>query len=173
MRTASAEQTDKFSDDQLTADEFIHRHARDPAAITPELEISQDSESLSRYAEDDTITSTLYFDQKYAHVIQTRPPMPLFHSQAVPCDDYRSNDLTKIIKRKHLGQRSPARKPQSSPPRPSPSPKSKKYSMHNDPPSPVQVSDKSGSASTSPGADPRVPFRMREPDIMHNTAAEI
>lgn len=173
VRTASAEAAEKFADDQLTTDEFIERHAQDPT-ITPELEISQDTSDLSRLGEDDTITSTLYFDQKYAHVIQTRPPMPLFPSQAVPCEDYRSDDLTRIIKKKHLGRRSPV-KVKSSPPRPSPSPK-KKYNMHDAPPSPMQISDKSGSASagSSPGADlSQVPFRMRDPDIMHNTAAEI
>jgi hypothetical protein len=171
VRTSSAEQTEKFTDDQLTAEEFIHRHKADPSIITPELEISHDSESHGPYGEDDTITSTLYFDQKYAHVIQTRPPMPLFHSQAVPCDDYRGDDLTRIIRRKCLGVRSsPGRggsKP--SPSRANPS-KSKRFDA---PPSPLQVSDKSGSASsTSPGA-PRVPLRMRDPDILHSTAAEI
>ena len=30
-----------------------------------------------------TIESTLYFDQKYSHVIQTRPPMPLFQENIV------------------------------------------------------------------------------------------
>ncbi|KAL3785745.1 hypothetical protein ACHAWO_009531 [Cyclotella atomus] len=171
VRTASAEAAEKFTDDQLTTEEFISRHAHDPT-ITPELQISQDTSDLSRLGEDDTVTSTLYFDQKYAHVIQTRPPMPLFHSQAVPCDDYRGDDLTRIIKKKHLGQRSPARvKP--SPPRPSPSPK-KKYSLHDSPPSPMQVSDKSASVSSSPGAGPsQAPFRARDPDILHNTAAEI
>jgi hypothetical protein len=28
---------------------------------------------------EDTITSTLYFDAKYSHVVETRPPMPLFN----------------------------------------------------------------------------------------------
>jgi hypothetical protein len=30
-----------------------------------------------------TIESTLYFDQKYSHVIQTRPPMPLFQENMI------------------------------------------------------------------------------------------
>lgn len=35
-----------------------------------------------------TIESTLYFDQKYSHVIQTRPPMPLFQENIVTsCGD--------------------------------------------------------------------------------------
>jgi hypothetical protein len=174
VRTASAEAAEKFTDDQLTTDEFISRHAHDPT-ITPELEISQDTSDLSRLGEDDTITSTLYFDQKYAHVIQTRPPMPLFHSQAVPCDDYRGDDLTRIIKKKHLGQRSPVNRVKPSPPRPSLSPTKKKYSRNDSPPSPMQVSDKSGSLSSSPGCAGQfqAPFRVRDPEILHNTAAEI
>lgn len=28
---------------------------------------------------EDTITSTLYFDSKYSHLVEKRPPMPLFH----------------------------------------------------------------------------------------------
>lgn len=172
VRTASAEVAEKFTDDQLTADEFINRHAHDPT-VTPEMQISHDTGDLSRLGEDDTITSTLYFDQKYAHVIQTRPPMPLFQSHAVPCEDYKSDDLTRIIKKKYCGQRGPTRV-RASPPRPSPSPKMK-YSMRDAPPSPMQVSDKSGSGSSAdPDADrSQVSFRMRDPDIVHNTAAEI
>ncbi|KAL3784289.1 hypothetical protein HJC23_004953 [Cyclotella cryptica] len=190
VRTASAEQADKFSDDQLTADEFIERHSGNPH-VTPELEASQDgSESQSRcFGEDDTITSTLYFDQKYSHLVQTRPPMPLFHSQMVPCSDYQSDELTQIIKKKHMscGDLTPSSlsSPQSPPRILTTTSKTRKHHresnresrhvMTNAPPSPVNISDKSRSESTNSDTSHarRGPWRMKDPDIVHSTAAEI
>lgn len=171
VRTASAEQPSKFSDDQLTTEEFIRRHA-DPNTITPDLEISRDG-SDSRLGEEDTITSTLYFDQKYSHVVQTRPPMPLFHSQAVPCHDYQSDELTKIVRKKamHTYKQSPPRlltTTSKSRKSSSHSPKGKRYAMTDAPPSPMHISDKSDSVSTANSKEG--PWR---PDILHDTAAEI
>ena len=39
---------------------------------------ASDTATLNTNGED-TITSTLYFDSKYAHIQETRPPMPLFN----------------------------------------------------------------------------------------------
>ncbi|KAL3939378.1 MAG: hypothetical protein SGARI_001393 [Bacillariaceae sp.] len=39
---------------------------------------NSDTATLNTNGED-TITSTLYFDSKYAHIQETRPPMPLFN----------------------------------------------------------------------------------------------
>ncbi|KAL7486031.1 hypothetical protein ACHAW6_011630 [Cyclotella cf. meneghiniana] len=202
VRTASAEQADKFSDDQLTADEFVERHSGNPN-VTPQLEVSHDgSESQSRgFGEDDTITSTLYFDQKYSHVVQTRPPMPLFHSQMVPCTDYQSDELTKIIKKKQMSsssssphhppnyngevtQSSSSSSPQSPPRMLTTTSKMRNHTdgtrqnrqaMSHVPQFPRNVSDKSGSGSSNSETFDvsRGPWRMRDPDILHNTAAEI
>lgn len=158
IRTSSAERADKFTDDQLTTDEFISRH-KNATPVTPELELSLDTSDLTSRAdmgEEDTITSTLYFDQKYAHVIQTRPPMPLFASQAVPCENYHSDDLTRIIKKKSAMRKSPGRK--------------KRHGGYkNSPPGVIGIS---GSVSSSPGSTShQVPgLRMRDPDIVHNSA---
>lgn len=158
VRTSSAEKADKFTDDQLTTDEFISRH-KNATPVTPELELSLDTSDVTSKAdmgEDDTITSTLYFDQKYAHVIQTRPPMPLFASQAVPCENYKSDDLTRIIKKKCEMRRSPGRKKRNG-------------GYKSSPPGVIGIS---GSVSSSPGStNHQVPtFRMRDPDIVHNSA---
>ena len=43
---------------------------------------------------DDTITSTLYFDSKYAHIHETRPPMPLFNQFKVGME---SDEIRNIV----------------------------------------------------------------------------
>mmetsp|Transcript_20709 Transcript_20709/g.31153 ORF Transcript_20709/g.31153 Transcript_20709/m.31153 type:complete len:253 (-) Transcript_20709:194-952(-) len=42
---------------------------------------------------EDTITSTLFFEKKYAHIVENRPPMPLFNQFKV--DD--KNELRRIV----------------------------------------------------------------------------
>lgn len=68
VRTACHEDAASLPDAALTDAEFRQRHA-DPSS------------------EEETISSTLYFDQKYCHVAQTRPPMPLFQEHMLGCDD--------------------------------------------------------------------------------------
>ena len=51
--------------------------------------------------EESTANSTFYLDQKYSHVIQTRPPMPLFQENMLSCgDDGRPDELSRILKRR-------------------------------------------------------------------------
>ena len=43
------------------------------------LRSSDNSDTNTLNTCEDTITSTVYFDSKYSHVVETRPPMPLFN----------------------------------------------------------------------------------------------
>jgi hypothetical protein len=52
--------------------------------------------TLNTNTDDHTVTSTLYFDNKYQHVVENRPPMPLFETFRVPHTDHR-NELVKIV----------------------------------------------------------------------------
>jgi len=47
---------------------------------------------------DDTITSTLFFDAKYEHVVENGPPIPLYPDQAVPLSEEHDDEIIKIFK---------------------------------------------------------------------------
>lgn len=53
------------------------RGASEEAAVEKEDDIVSDTATLN--TNEDTITSTVYFENKYSHITETRPPMPLFH----------------------------------------------------------------------------------------------
>ena len=99
VRTASPEDIANLSDDKLTDDEFLCRHPlakKDIAQVSP-TDTTQDLNCS--YNEEETITSTLYFDQKYSHVVQTRPPMPLFQENMLSSES-RTDELTNIFQRR-------------------------------------------------------------------------
>ena len=99
VRTASPEDIANLSDDKLTDDEFLFRHPmakKDIAQVSP-TDTQQDLNCS--YNEEETITSTLYFDQKYSHIVQTRPPMPLFQENMLSSES-RTDELTNIFQRK-------------------------------------------------------------------------
>mmetsp|Transcript_24370 Transcript_24370/g.51052 ORF Transcript_24370/g.51052 Transcript_24370/m.51052 type:complete len:410 (-) Transcript_24370:146-1375(-) len=98
VRTASMENVANLSDDKLTDTEYMRRHVVADAAATT-AQISPDNDQSS-YCEEETISSTLYFDQKYSHVVQTRAPMPLFAEHMVSCGDADYDELSKIISRR-------------------------------------------------------------------------
>ena len=118
VRTASMEDIANLSDDKLTDDEYLRKHVGGLAAgddagvegmrggggciITPQscFDSPGQVDPSTSYCEEETISSTLYFDQKYSHVVQTRPPMPLFEENIVDCNGFADNDLSKIIKRR-------------------------------------------------------------------------
>ena len=95
VRASSHEDATKLDEDALTAEEFMERQqqqqqqqkkkANQPIGlhaneITPDHHHHNNNNTTtdSSYNEEETITSTLYFDAKYSHLVQTRPPMPLF-----------------------------------------------------------------------------------------------
>jgi hypothetical protein len=126
VRTASGdEDASNLPDDRLTADEFLSRHGQHGGggagcgpsafgvgvgvAVTPESSAASSSSSPQYYGrqntshtmeEESTANSTFYLDQKYSHVIQTRPPMPLFQENMLSCDDGRPDELSSILKRR-------------------------------------------------------------------------
>lgn len=106
VRTASQEDIANLSDDKLTDDEFLRRHCQGHCGTGAgggnSATVSPDGADRS-YNEEETISSTLYFDQKYSHVVQTRPPMPLFQENMLSCTEMKFDEITKVIKR----QRSP------------------------------------------------------------------
>lgn len=46
---------------------------------------------------DETITSTLYFDAKYEHMIQNRPPMPLYREQSLSISEHHGNEIIQLF----------------------------------------------------------------------------
>lgn len=46
---------------------------------------------------DETINSTLYFDAKYEHIVENRPPMPLYPEQSLRLSDEYDDEIVKIF----------------------------------------------------------------------------
>lgn len=46
---------------------------------------------------EDTLTSTVCFEAKHSHLVETRPPMPLFDRYKVECDETQDNALIGIV----------------------------------------------------------------------------
>jgi hypothetical protein len=68
----------------------------EPVTTTVVLQDSVDnSDANTLNTCEDTITSTLYFDSKYAHVVQSQPPMPLFNQFKV--DERHEDELRRIV----------------------------------------------------------------------------
>ena len=114
VRSASHEDLANLSDHKLTDDEFLHRHTNtqvlgggegmgETTVITPH-DNNMAGVGDTSYCEEETINSTLYFESKYSHLVQTRPPMPLFQDDLV--NSTRSDDLTQIINRRSGGNKS-------------------------------------------------------------------
>lgn len=116
VRTASPEDVGRLPDDTLTDDEYAERYGGTEAVLAaPEaLETS--------YNEDETITSTLYFDHRFSHLPQNRPPMPLFTEDKLSLSpgaggDGRSDAITRMMRNRSLGDHRSFRETCSSPPR--------------------------------------------------------
>ena len=116
VRTASPENVERLPDDTLTDDEYAERYGGTEAVLaTPEaLETS--------YNEDETITSTLYFDHRFSHLPQNRPPMPLFTEDKLSLSpgggaDGKSDAITRMMRNRSLGDHRGFRETCSSPPR--------------------------------------------------------
>ena len=74
--------------------------------------------------EEESANSTFYLEQKFSHVIQTRPPMPLFKENMLSCGDDRTDELSRILKKRSKSADPPmpvmfvsARREPTSPPR--------------------------------------------------------
>ena len=127
IRTASIEDVSQLSDSKLTAQEFEAREQRlqeerlkETFGGSTQLDIPDvDESSASNCEDEETITSASYFDQKYSHVVETNPPMPLFREQRVAVSEYEKDELVRMMKRREGKGGSPPRKKSSkSSPRP-------------------------------------------------------
>jgi len=183
VRTASQENLANLSDDKLTDDEFLCRHhgRRNGGGGNNSATISPGDMDQSSYCEDETISSTLYFDQKYSHVVQTRAPMPLFQEHMLSCSESRNDELSKIIKwqgRSTSGDSPPVemvtsdnnqqrkrRSPKRLNPGKKPSTAANNKTNDDYPPSPVRIRDESLSTSFTDDKKPKFLFT--------STAAEI
>lgn len=67
----------------------------EPTTVAVQQESNDNSDANTLNTCEDTITSTLYFDSKYAHVVQSQPPMPLFNQFKV--DDRHEDELRRIV----------------------------------------------------------------------------
>eukprot|EP00573_Skeletonema_grethae_P012506 CAMPEP_0201703842 /NCGR_PEP_ID=MMETSP0578-20130828/40970_1 /ASSEMBLY_ACC=CAM_ASM_000663 /TAXON_ID=267565 /ORGANISM="Skeletonema grethea, Strain CCMP 1804" /LENGTH=347 /DNA_ID=CAMNT_0048191737 /DNA_START=87 /DNA_END=1130 /DNA_ORIENTATION=+ len=105
VRAASPEDVDTLSDDCLTTEEFLDRHARSSSPDAPDLvkDSLRGSDSISEDGEKtvETVNSTLYFESKYNNFTQTSPPMPLFASQSISVTPSKTNEISEMIKKRH------------------------------------------------------------------------
>ena len=136
VRAASPENIASLSDDKLTTDEFFERHGRSSGAPNLVNDSLQRSDSMSDDGVE-TINSTLYFESKYKNFIQTRPPMPLFHSQSITVTPSKTDELSEMIKKRSEEHRPSRRRGE----RRNLSPRKKKTTKASDPPSPNSVAD--------------------------------
>lgn len=102
VRAASPEDIATLSDDKLTTDEFLERHRRSPSGAPDLLKDDSLEGSDSTSSDDDveTVESTLYFESKYNHFLQIKPPMPLFHAQSIPVSPSKTDELAETIRRR-------------------------------------------------------------------------
>lgn len=102
VRAASPEDIASLSDDKLTTDEFLERHRLSPSGAPDLLKHDSLEGSDSTSSDDDveTVESTLYFESKYNHFLQTKPPMPLFHAQSIPVSPSKTDELAETIRRR-------------------------------------------------------------------------
>ncbi len=115
VRAASPEDVETLSDDCLTTEEFLDRHARSsspddaPGLVVDSL---QGSDSVSEDGQKtvETVNSTLYFESKYNNFTQTSPPMPLFASQSISVTPTKTNEISEMIKRRHEEHHKPKRR---------------------------------------------------------------
>lgn len=94
---------------------FAERPAPAPAPLrfpfsalcfaTPIDEEEEENEILRMESDDcntlntceDTVTSTVAFERKYAHIVESRPPMPLFHQFKVTPTNEPDGELRRIV----------------------------------------------------------------------------
>lgn len=205
IRASSAENVANMSDWKLTSEEFAARHQDGGRFRCNRLtvDVPDVDESSASCEEEETITSASYFEQKYSHLIETNPPMPLYPDQRIAVSEFETEEIFKMIKRRHgkagtpprskpISSRDKSPHPRSSPTRhiivkknssvATPRMKGSKSSYSKGRSTTSQKKNryhdsvpvgKSSSVSTEAGEQPPQMSRLREPDIVHCTAAEI
>jgi hypothetical protein len=101
VRMAEPENVSNISDWRLTAKEFRKKY-QDGKPDNPAKTTDDDLPDAvaSNASEEATMTSASYFDQKYAHIIEKNPPLPLFHEYLVDVSENNTNGVMKILERR-------------------------------------------------------------------------
>lgn len=117
---------------------------------------------------EDTMTSTVYFDAKYAHVVEKRPPMPLFSHfkvneeedhirRIVATDSHNSLNMIRLFNENKANASLEETSSDEDQERPTPPPKIDRTNVlqhaiprrHSPPPDPVKMSSSGSSKSTA------------------------
>lgn len=91
---------------EMAATEACHADMKGCLDYNDDLPHVEESSASSCYCEDeDTITSASYFDQKYSHVAETSPPIPLYFEQRVVVSEYETREIHKLMERRRMTKR--------------------------------------------------------------------
>lgn len=123
IREAGSENIDRVSDWNLTEEEFEARQRKQEerdddkkknfvtGAYNGVPDIDESSASMSHYDEEETITSASYFDQKYSHIVEENPPMPLFQEQRIAVSASETDEILKMVKLRQKQDGGPSTSP--------------------------------------------------------------
>jgi hypothetical protein len=182
---------------QNTFSRFLSNHQGVANALcfaTPIREVDEEaaedcSDTNTLNTCEDTITSTLYFDNKYSHIQEKRPPMPLFQSfrveedlrRIVATDSHNSMKMISLMKEVHAGadlklessseddDEDNVKTPKSSPHRKTDQQMMIKMSANkNDPPPPVLQNSSCSTSSSNKSKDapkPRQQSSSQQPRL--------
>ena len=96
VRMAETENFKDLSDWRLTEKEFKAKYP----ANTADDDIPDVVASIAD--EEATMTSASYFDQKYSHIVEKNPPIPLFQESLVDVSENNTNGVLKILERRRI-----------------------------------------------------------------------
>lgn len=111
VRMAETENVSELSDWRLTANEFVAKYqggrAIDGRGKNNTIANTADDDIpdvvASSASEEATMTSASYFDQKYSHIIEKNPPVPLFREYLVDVSENNTNGVMKIFEMRKAG----------------------------------------------------------------------
>lgn len=118
---------DDLSDWELTAAEYARRRAGGQGLPVlcgvPDVPRSPSGEATAN--DEESITSASYFDQKHSHLVETRPPVPLWWRDRILVSAQRTDEIFRLVQRRQRegsgkpggGDRSPPLVPRGSPKR--------------------------------------------------------
>lgn len=111
VRMPEAENVSELSDWRLTANEFVSKYQGGRAidgcgknnAIANTAADDIPDVVASSASEEATMTSASYFDQKYSHIIEKNPPVPLFREYLVDVSENNTKGVMKIFELRKAG----------------------------------------------------------------------
>lgn len=138
IRTSSQENIAGMSTWQLTAHEYAAKQQRGARNLGKALncacadnneddvipDVCESEASAASHLDEDgddeeeTITSASYFDQKYSHIVEENPPMPLFLEHRILVSEMEKDEIFRLVKRREAaGLNGATNKAKASPPR--------------------------------------------------------